>query len=645
MIFPVDLSKVVSVDFETYYDQKYSLRAKEYNTSEYIRDPQFKAHCVGIKIGTGETKVYWEDEIKPALDAIDWSTHYLLCHHAHFDGLILSHHYGIVPMFYLCTLSQSRALHSGLSRAGLDAVAAFYGLGNKLPNVLGKMKGRRTIPEELRPEATAYTKTDVDLMYAIFRIQIDVFPEKELRLIDLTVRMFTQPVLGVDVDLAQEEYDAEVAKKAELVEACGFSVDELMSNGKLAQVLQSLGVEPPMKISPRTHELTHAFSQQDEEFMALGAHPDERVRRVIEARLAVKSTLGETRADRFMKAAANGNRLPVYLNYCGAHTHRWSGGNKINLQNLPRGGFDANGVPVPGTRRLREAVLAPPGEVIVVCDSAQIEARTLAWFAGQQDLIDAFASGADIYSRFASEVYGHDVDRKRKIVVDGVTTQPDFEKGFVGKVCILGLGYGMGPPRFQGTLALGLMGPKVFLDLEMCQHIVWRVYRKRMNKIVEFWRHCDNVLFQMVMKRVNGKSEDYSTFVENVIEYDEQTIWMPNGLGLHYPGLKGEWDEEKGIMRDFSYRSTSGYSKIYGGLLTENIIQSAARAIVADQMLEISDKWRVVGMSHDEVICVAPRAKAEECLDDMQRIMRQPPWWAPDLPLSSEGGFDVNYSK
>jgi hypothetical protein len=213
-LFPVDLDRVVSVDFETYFDPKYSLRSKAYSTSSYVRDPQFKAHCVGIKVGLGETKVYWDDEVEPALRAIDWSTSYLLCHHTQFDGLILSHHYGIVPMFYLDTLSMARALHSNQIRANLDAVAGFYGVGNKLPNALMKMKGHRDIPPEIRDEATAYTKTDVDIMHAIFRAMIRVYPERELRLIDLTVRFFTEPVLEVDHERAQRELEREIAAQA-----------------------------------------------------------------------------------------------------------------------------------------------------------------------------------------------------------------------------------------------------------------------------------------------------------------------------------------------------------------------------------------------------------------------------------------------
>jgi hypothetical protein len=641
--FPVDLDRVVSLDFETYFDQDYSLKKKAYNTSGYILDPQFKVHCVGIRIGRGPTIIYWDDEVEPALRAIDWSTHYLLCHHGHFDGFILSQHYGIVPLFYLCTLSMARALHSNQIRAGLDAVATFYGVGNKLPNALGKMKGHRVIPEEIREEATAYTRADVDLMWAIFCTMIRVYPERELRLIDLTIRMFTDPVFGVDLALAQEELDAEIAHKAKLIEECGVDVEELQSAGKLAQVLRKLGVEPPMKISPRTKDLTFAFSQQDEEFMALGAHEDPRVRAVIAARLAVKSALGETRAKRFLEAGAGDRRLPVYLNYCGAHTTRWSGGNKLNMQNLPRGERDASGMPIPSTRRLRNAVRAPPGHVVVVADSAQIEARVLAWIAKEEDLVLAFKNKADVYSAQASEIYGHPVDRKKKIIIDGVEVAPDADKGFVGKVTVLGSGYGMGWRKFKGTLALGIMGPPMFISDEIAQKSI-RSYRRRFAQIPRFWKACDNLLYTMFMKRINGKRDDYTRFAD-ILEYDEETIWMPNGLGLHYPGLKGVYDEQRDTIGDFSYRANKEYRWIWGGTLTENLCQALARIIVGEQMIEISDKWRVATMSHDEIVAVAPKQRADECLEDMLRIMKVAPGWAEGLPLDAEGGYAENYSK
>lgn len=638
----IDLEQVVTLDFETYYDSKYSLRSKQYNTSEYIRDPQFKAHCVGIKLGSGETKVYWEEEIGPALQAIDWEKAYLLCHHTNFDGLILSHHYGVVPAFYLDTLSMARALHNNQIREGngLDAVAGFYGVGNKLPSILGKMKGHRTIPSDLRDDADAYTKMDVDLTFAIFKTMLQVYPHSELRLIDITCRMFCDPIFGVDLARVEIELAKELAEKREKVLLCGAALDPkrppdqewtdeevveilgtLQSAGRLAAALRELGVEPPTKISARTEQVTYAFSLQDEDFIALGSHENPRVRALVDARIAVKSTLGETRARRFLKAGEGGQRLPVYLNYCGAHTTRWSGGNKLNLQNLPRGG------------ELRKSILAPPGHVIVVADSAQIEARVNAWLAGQEDLLAAFRIGADIYSAFAGEIYGHQVNKK---------DHPD--KRFLGKVCILGLGYGMGWKKFQGVLALGMMGPPMDISAEEARKIV-NLYRSKYPFVKALWRRFDDVLFKMFMKRVNNIRDDYTVFRPGVLEFDEQSIWLPNGLGLHYPDLRGEYDPERDIMTNYTYKAGKEYTKIYGALLVENVVQALARTIVAEQMLEISDKWRIGTMTHDEVVAIAPKEKAEECLEDMLRIMGTPPAWCSDLPVAAEGGFDVIYSK
>lgn len=617
----IDLEKVVTLDFETYYSQQYSLRSKELNTSEYIRHPEFHVHCVGIKIGSGPTKVYWEEEVAPAIQSIDWSEHDLLCHHTNFDGLILSEHYGVVPRFYLDTMSMGKALHNNQTGASLDALAKYYGVGNKLPNVLARMKGHRIIPPELREEATAYTAMDVDLTLVIFRAMLQVYPVAELRLIDMTCRFFCDPVLRVDLPRVELELEREIAEKAAKVEACGFDVDELQSAGKLAEVLRSLGVDPPMKESPRTKLQTYAFSLQDEDFVALGAHSDPRVRAVIAARFAVKSSLGETRAKRFLAAGAGDYRLPVYLNYCGAHTTRWSGGNKLNLQNLPRGG------------ELRRSILAPEDHAIVVCDSAQIEARVLAWLANEKELVKAFADGEDIYSSFASEIYGFPVNKKE---------HPN--ERFLGKVAVLGLGYGMGYKKFRGVLALGMMGPPVDITEAESLKIV-NLYRKKYPYVRALWRVFDDVLDKMIKKRLSRRQDDYTKVGRDVLEYDEQSIWLPNGLGLHYPSLDVEIHPETHETTGYHYKTGRERSKIYGALMVENVIQALARVIIGEQMLAVAERYRVVTMTHDEIVAVAPLDQAQQCLDDMMAVMKTPPKWAPGLPLSAEGGFDTMYSK
>lgn len=628
----IDLERVATLDFETYFDDQYSLKSKRYNTSSYIRDPQFTAHCVSLKLGTGPTKVYWYDEIGPALHSVDWAKYRILCHHTNFDGLILSHHYGVVPCFYYDTLGMAKGLHSNQIGMSLEIVAKMYGVGNKLDNVLSRMKGHRHISGSLREAASAYCALDTDLCFALFRTMVRVYPENELRLIDLTCRLFCDPVLRIDEPRVEKELQREIAAKEEQVRRCGYTEDDLQSAARLAAILQSLGVDPPTKISPRTHQTTWAFSLQDEEFVGLGAHPDQRVRDVIAARFAVKSTMGETRAARLLAAGKGGAPVPVYLNYYGAHTGRWSGGDKLNFQNLPRAEYDKDGEYVYPSAELRRSLKAPPGHVLVVCDSAQIEARTLAWFAGEDEITSAFRRKEDLYSRFASGIYEFEVNKREHPT-----------ERFVGKVSVLGLGYGMGAIRFQGTLALGLMGPKVDLSIGQCAKIV-NLYRNTNTAISGLWVKLEHVLQRMCMKRMEGV-DSASTFRPGVLEYDDQSLWLPNGMPLHYPDLRGELDTETDTLRNFTYRAGKQYKYIYGGKMTENIVQALARIIVAEQMSNIAQRWRVVSMTHDEVICLAPADRGEECLHDMMTAMRQPPAWCADLPLDAEGGFDVIYSK
>jgi hypothetical protein len=325
----------------------YTLR--KLSTSEYVRDERFKAQCVGIKIGDTPVVYIPDKNIEAALATIDWSSCALLGHHTQFDGFILTERFGHVPAYYLDTLSMGRALHSVGMGASLNALAEFYGLGNKLPDVLDQTKGVLDWPPELMAKAGEYCMVDTQLCYDLFHAMLPHFNRNELDLIDQTCRMFCEPVLVVDIPRAEAALAREKEEKAAKVAAAARDPLDLRSNVKFANVLRMFHVEPPMKISPTTGEPTYAFAKSDEGFQALMAHDDEAVRTLVEARLAVKSTLTETRAERLLTAGANGNRVPVYLKYYGAHTGRWSAGNKMNLQNLPRGS------------ELRKSLLAPPG--------------------------------------------------------------------------------------------------------------------------------------------------------------------------------------------------------------------------------------------------------------------------------------------
>lgn len=635
--------RIVTLDFETFYSGTYSLRNKDLNTSEYVRHPEFKAQCVGIKIDDEPVAWYRDVDVESAIRRIDWSTSALLCHHTAFDGLILSHHYGVVPAYYLDTLSMARALHSNSIGASLDTVARFYRLGNKLPDVLDKVKGVRDVPPELMEKLGAYCAVDTELCRMIYDRMVEGYPQKELDLIHMTISMFCDPVLKIDIPRVQAALDEEMAERAALIEATGEDIKELSSSVKFAELLRKAHVEPPMKTSPTTGKLTHAFSKSDLDFLELKGHPEERVRKLVAGRLAAKSTIGETRANRFLSVGADGKKLPVYLSYYGAHTGRWSGGNKMNLQNLKRGG------------ELRRSILAPEGHVIVVADSAQIEARMTAWLAADTELLDLFEQGQDVYKYMASQIYNVPVEEITK------------DQRFIGKIAVLGLGYGMGWKKFQHTLRAGAMGPAVDIDDNEAQRIVY-MYRKARHRISALWQRLDRVLSSMVMKR---KCDEIFLPWD-----DEGRIWLPNGLFLSYPFLTADYDSYTETLKDFRYydyetgvkrmfgaeiKKEDG-KKIYGGLLTENIVQALARIVVAEQMLRVGNNLKetggleganpdvgvirkVVTMTHDEIVVVVPENEADATLEMMIREMRQAPEWCVGVPLNAEGGYDTCYSK
>lgn len=606
--------QIVTVDFETYYGVKYTLSGRM-NTSEYVRDDRFHAHGVGIKIGAGPTKWYTGKNIKLALKQINWNKSAFLAHNAPFDGFICSHHLDIRPALFLDTLAMARAAHGHHMRHDLDTVAKAHGLkGKQKRSALADTKDKLQLTPKEEAALGGYCCDDVDDTYEVFWKLYDHIPDPELRLIDMTVKMFTDPVLRVDIARVQEELEREVGGKAAALLKAGAAVEDLLSNEKFANLLRAAGQTPPQKFSPITGKPAYAFAKSDEAFKDLAARGNSQVRALCEARLKVKSTIGETRAVRFLEAGKDGMNLPILLNYSGAHTHRWSGGNKMNLQNLKRGG------------ELRKAILAPPGYVVVVADSAQIEARVLAWLADQADIVQAFAMKDDVYKLMASSIYNVPVDQVTK------------DQRFIGKVCVLGLGYGMGPDKLQATLKAGIMGPPVDLDWNECKRIV-DLYRRRNYKIRNLWKTMDRIITAMHV----GTQGSFK-----MLNYGKGYISLPSGLFLQYFGLHGEaeirYDEL--VTTEATYLTRQGRSKIYGGLLAENVVQALSRCIIADQMLAIHDLgYRIVTMTHDEIVAVCPKKDAKKCLNDMLRIMSTAPDWAPGLPLAAEGDYDVNYSK
>ena len=940
----LNLNEVVTIDFETYYDSKYSLRAKVYNTSSYIMDPQFQIHCCAIKVGTKKSKCYWGREaVEKALKAIDWTKHDLLAHNNFFDGAIAKWHLGIKPRRRFCTVQMTRGLHSDMSKASLDAICKFYGIGGKISG-LEDVKGTRTedIPKDKAARLMEYCNNDNEKCFEVFKKQIAVYPEREIQLVDITLSMFCDPVFQLDVERAEKSLNYEMNERLKFIAISRHDEKTLTSTPKFVAALEALGVKAPQKISKRTGQVSYALSETDEEFIALQEHEDIRVVRLVQGRLAAKSTMMETRAWRMLQAQERCGALPVLLNYYGAkcvpgntevltrtgwvpikdwndtdeiaqvvpasretvflpatkfvgererrwvvvdapylkcafteghtmpylkhdsfdwatmqagdatersswyapvagelstsgvltpiqmrvlamvqadgsfetdssvgrklkisvkkprkveralhllikagvvfevkhydstpgYTHyivraaqypawltedrkffgswlldsipeareafidelqhwdgwvqsnqqcysssefvnadwvatlchltnrsasilekqrgdgrrtnyvvtirerghclirqrhittkelyeipvcattqtgfflarsnrrifvtgntgRWSGGNKMNFQNLPTSTKD-----FPMAGELRKAILAPPGHVLIAPDSSQIEARTVAWVSGHEALLTRFRNKEDVYKWMAGLIYGID------------PADVDDARRFIGKIAVLGLGYGMGAKRFQTTLALGVMGPPVQMSMTECARIV-KMYRKINQAIVEFWRECENVLEAMT----RGESGSFGP--GGILQYEGTSIWLPNGMGLHYPGLRALWNPNTNQIQGFKYKSNGADKHIYGGLLCENIVQALAGVIIREEMVEVDNLYartklkkgeiaKIATMTHDEIVSVIPERLGQKLLDANLKIMKTPPAWAPDLPINAEAvGWATNYS-
>lgn len=628
---------LVTLDFETFYGDDYTL--SKLTTEAYVRDPRFETIMVGLQVN-GE-QPYWvpKPDVGHALRELNLSRRAVLCHHAHFDGLILSYHYAIYPRMFFDTLSMGRALHGANGRLSLDALATRYGIGKKgheVHNVKGMHFADFSAPALAR--YGLYCCTDVDLTTKLFQRMAGKFSRYELEIADQVIRMFTEPRLRLDVPKLHEYATQIAADKLAIMLQAGVQKDDLMSNEKFAQALMSLGVEPPRKISPSwlkkapterppEPELVYAFAKTDTGMQALQEHPDERVQVLVEARLKNKTTIAEKGALRLVDMAGRGPAT-VYLKYSGAAgTHRLSAGDKFNWQAMKRGS------------PIRDAVMAEDGYVIVAGDSSNIEARLLDYLAGQDDMVDVYrkadaGQGPDMYCVIAERIYKRPVTKQ---------TDPDARQ--MGKVTKLGLGFGMGTPKFILSVrgqAKDKNGRPLILDTEFANYIVHEVYRGNHKMVVQLWKRAENAL-ELISKGV----EDVGVDPRGIVRTCKDGLVMPGGLRILFPELKRTKNDEN--RWEWTFWNGKLREHIYGAKLVENIIQCLARLIVFEQCHRTrkeagAEGWWVHSV-HDEGLFLTHLFNAPWLLGRLLANMRIPPAWAPDLPLNSEGGYHQRYGK
>jgi DNA polymerase len=617
---------LITLDFETFYEQGFSL--SNLTTEEYIRDERFQVIGVGVKIDDQETQ--WitgtHNHIKTKLMEIDWNEAILLCHNTQFDGAILSFIFNIVPAIYLDTLGMARAKHGVDVGGSLAALVERYQLGRKGTEVIDA-KGKRLEdfePDDLK-QYGEYCKNDVELTYKLYNVLEKDFPPNELKLIDITLRMYTQPTLELDDALLTARLEEVEAEKKEVLGALMNRLNcedeecvrkKLASNKQFAELLTELNIPVPMKVSPTTGKDTFALAKNDTGFIELTEHEDPFIQELCAVRLGTKSTIEESRIKRFLDIGArNKGKLPIPLKYYGAHTGRWAGSDKVNFQNLPSRDKKK--------KALKNAVEAPLGHKVINCDSSQIEARILVWLAGQDDIVQLYKDERDVYCEFASTVYNRTI------------TKADPVERFVGKTCTLGLGYGTGWSKLQHTLKT--QPPGADLPDEDCQNLV-KVYRRINDKVIKLWADCDRALADMA--NWDDNSKPYYLGEHKCLLVTKEGIKLPNGLYIHYPELKKEKVDGKD---KFVYKSRKGYISLWGGSVVENVVQALARIVVGEQMIKINDTYKPVLTVHDAIVCVIPNQEIDTAMKLITDIMSAPPTWAEGLPVACEAKYGESY--
>ena len=608
------------LDFETYYDVQCSLN--KLTTTEYVNHPLFKVWGLGVRFECEEETTWLSElEVVDFINEVDWANTAVICHNTLFDAYILTQYYRVYPAYYYDTAAMARGDQPTMSASLANVSERIFPEDPSMRKgkELASAKGIETLNPELDETIGNYCIQDVDLTYAIFNKLVTDYPRDELDIIDLTTRMFVEPTFVVNKQNLTQYLETITKEAEDTIAASGIDRKVLSSNPQFAGYLESIGISPPTKVSPSTGKNIPAFGKNDQGYKQLiRMYPEHQ--QLWDARLAVKSRIAQTRAQRFLDATNSQGTISVPLRYYAAHTGRFGGTDKLNMQNMPRGS------------EIRKSLEAPEGMHVYVADLSNIEARMLAWISDQDDLLAQFAAGDDIYSNFASVIYDKPVNK-----------HDNPQERFVGKTAILGLGYGMGYKKFAATLRTGFSGPPMPITDQEALNIV-NTYRSTYTGITKFWKIADSFLLAMLDKNAWG-----NTFKPLTIQ--DKAILLPNGLSLKYNNLQLKTEQmDDYIQKSYSYLGRNKTEHIYGGRLTENIVQALARIVITDSILKIADylktiDGKVVLTVHDEIVVVAPQENADKVLDTLIKYMTVQPTWAANLPLAAEGGYDKGYSK
>ena len=622
------------VDYETFWDVGYSLSSPKISTTDYIHDARFAIH--GASCAVADSKPMWltGDDLWTWIKNSYSAGHMFVAHHTLFDGYITTHRYKTEFPDYFCTMGMIEALFQGGVGRGLDeAMTVLLGWDSGKTDILTRTKGKywEQMTDDERAEMATYANKDLAGTQELFYKLAPKLPTEEWRIMSTILKMFCHPTLEFDSKLlesalqnAQDDRDSRIENALQYF-AC---TEDDLRKAPFLDMIEACGIPVPMKPSPSVQgKMIPALAKTDQGFQDLLEHDDPRVVALAEGRLAVKSTQGITRAQRFLDLHESVGVLPVAYNYYRAHTGRLSGANKINLANLKQGSD------------LRKSIVAPKDFVLAVADSSQIECRDNGYLAKQEDLMALFREKRDPYNDMATAIFGREIDRKRK---DSEGNYPDYMEGFIGKTAVLGLGFQMGGPKFKWTCEMGAktrLGIDYHIPLDEAYRIV-DVYRDKNYMIQKSWDRYTEWLHRMVQNDAPF-DYDYGDGYLHIVP-KENKVYFPNGTYLYFPCLSYD-DGSFTYVNKLGSKYVNKY--IYGGKFCENIVQKHSRDIVAWQMLQIAERYRVVLHTYDENAALVPKSEADEGTAWIIEQMKKRPSWAASLPLDAEGGWAKEYSK
>jgi DNA polymerase len=579
----------------------------------------------------------------------------LVAHNAGFERTLfnrkISMAYGVpvVPLYrWDCTAA--RAARMALPRS-LDGAAQALGL-----DVQKDADGHRLMMRMCRPrsedEDGIITWWDDDArmqrlaQYCATDVEVERLLDKQLRHLgdDRPVWSHTELIndRGVMIHTAFAQKAVEVAGMAQ---AALNEALEKLTNGAVKTASNVGGIKKWL-----SEQGINVFEGSDEslnkeaiQHLLNKEHLPENIKAVLRIRAqGGKSSVAKYTA-MLDRVSADG-RVRGNLMYHGASTGRWSGSG-VQLQNLPRAtvkdwdAAEATLLPVgPETsgilsQMVRGTIVAEPGSRLIWADYAAIEARGVAWLAGQDDLVDLFARGGKVYEAMAASIYG----------VDPSEIGKDSVERFLGKTVILGCGYSMGAVRFrQACAAMG-----VHISEELAERAV-RTYRTLYPQIPLLWRRLEDAAIAAVRRPSNDTTYGKVMFR---CEKDWLLVRLPSGRKLFYREPRVvEQAGPFGVKPALAYMAVSSFTRkwqqerTFGGKLTENIVQGICRDLIAGAMLALEPRgYPVIASVHDEVICEVPNAWGSQ--EEMVEIMCQVPDWAKGFPVAAEAKEGLRYGK